>query len=953
MQDDAWNHLYEQSLEALKQSKALWSVLEHKELTSQAVKLCQCSPFALHLLTQSTDWLLPLIENDIIDCNNRQSWVEETLPLHTLHKITDEANLHQALRKLRQMSLFMIMWRETLGQATLEETIQHLSHLADHCLQAAYQWHYQQLSQQLGQPIHPETQQPVTLLILGMGKLGGNELNFSSDIDLIFFYDAPSFATLKNGRLNNEQFFTRLGQKIITAIDKRTADGFVFRVDMRLRPYGDSGPLVMSLEAAEEYYQNQGREWERYAMLKSRVITGTPQEKQVFYQLIKPFIYRRYIDFGVLESLRQMKFLIRKEALRKNLDTNIKLGSGGIREIEFICQSLQLIQGGRNNQLQTQSLYQAYAEILIQQLLPEHDIQQLLAAYEYLRRLEHALQLIRDEQTQTLPSDELDQYRVAHLMRLSDYDACLKELDQHRTKVQQLFSTLIEEETHEEDPDISPLKEVWHQVLLESDAVDELRKLGFDDASQALNHLYQFRHSAKLKTLGEQGRKRLSRLIPVLLFQIKNTDNPDITLKRIIHLLQAISGRTAYLALLDENPQAVLRLIHLCSQSAWISAQLAQYPILLDETLDHRIDMHPFNRETLEDEIQQALVRLPIDDIESQMDALRQIQRSIYLRVASAEISNSIDTVRVADHLTDLAEILLEKVTRIAWHELTQKYGQPQNKNGLAHLEEVFAIIGYGKLGSYEMGYGSDVDIVFLHQLDNQFTTTGPKVLSSSQFILKLGQRIMYLMGLRTRLGRLYEVDTRLRPSGNSGLLVSQFDAYRDYQVNEAWNWEHQALTRARCVFGDKHLKESFNQIKKTTLMESVNREKLAENIVNMRTKMRANVDKSDSVFWDPKQGQGGLVDIEFLMQYWVLKYCQEYPQILEETSNRHWLKQLYQYQRIDDGSFASIESSSLSYRQYLNHCQLQEKSALAIQSQFMPFRQVIMALWEYHFSGE
>ncbi|WP_455212055.1 bifunctional [glutamate--ammonia ligase]-adenylyl-L-tyrosine phosphorylase/[glutamate--ammonia-ligase] adenylyltransferase, partial [Kaarinaea lacus] len=707
----------------------------------------------------------------------------------------------------------------------------------------------------------------------------------SSDVDLIFAY--PHSGQTCNGpkTISNEEFFTRLGRQLISALDQVTAEGFVFRVDMRLRPFGDSGPLATSFDAFESYYQIHGREWERYAMIKARAVTGGEQGERLL-KMLRPFIYRRYLDFGTYDALRDMKSRIETEIKRKSMADNVKLGPGGIREVEFIGQAFQLIRGGRKPELQQRQILTILSVLGEQQMLPEFVVKELDAAYRFLRNVENRLQQYADQQTHLLPTDEIGRLRLAYAMEFADWPSFEKALALHRKRVQNHFQQVFAApQTEHASTEKHGFSDVWLGILDESHAIDVLQEAGFDDAKQALDYLHVCHESSAYTALSSQGKQRMDRLMPLMLGAVAQADQPDVVLKRLLDLVQTIARRTSYLALLVENPMALSQLVKLCAASPWIGHQIARQPILLDELLDPRSLYKPPNREQLEIELQQRMAHIAADDLEQQMDMLRQFKNANVLRVAAADVFEAVPLMVVSDHLTYIAETVVNAVLALAWQQMEARHGKPANAGAdMQHCG--FAVIAYGKLGGIELGYGSDLDLVFLYSGDQNGFTDGAKSVANSVFYSRLGQRIIHIFTSVTPAGVLYDVDMRLRPSGASGLLVTHVDSFEDYQINKAWTWEHQALVRARPVGGDETVMREFLRIRQRVLARPRERNILCGEVTEMRERMRKELLPSNQTEFDLKQGLGGITDIEFMVQYAVLAYAAEYPDLLTYTDN-------------------------------------------------------------------
>jgi glutamate-ammonia-ligase adenylyltransferase len=752
--------------------------------------------------------------------------------------------------------------------------------LADELINLAYQWAWQELAPQWGQPLD-STGQVMPLLILGMGKLGGGELNFSSDIDLIFVY--PHNGDTSGGRRSteNQQFYTKLGQKIILLLNQVTADGFVYRVDMRLRPFGDSGPLVLSFAAFEDYYQAQGRDWERYAMLKARILNPVAPYAAELQAMLKPFVYRRYIDYSAIESLRRMKQLIEQENRRRNRVDNIKLGAGGIREVEFIIQTLQLIRGGRIPAIQQQSIFAAMQALLQEGLLDPEAEQILYHDYLWLRRVEHHLQGMDDQQTQTLPADALSQQRLVLALQASDWPTLQQQIDTAMQRIHQQFRLVIAQEEQMEPQELLLGRMLWDSDQSATELAEHLDWLTPADAELLMQHLQQFKADSQKRQVGPRGRELLAKLLPSLLHGVEQEQAGPVVLERVLGVLRQIVSRTAYLELLFENPPALQQLIKLCGRSGWLAEHLARYPMLLDELIDPELLYQVATVADYRDRLRQQMLRVPQDDLELVMEALRQYKQAQTLRIAAADITGILPLMKVSDHLTWLAEALMDTVVELAWQQMADKYGYPAGLD--AHSSKGFAVIAYGKLGGLELGYGSDLDLVFLHQCDSLAPTSGTRGIDSRQFYLKLVQRILHLCTTRTTSGLLYEVDTRLRPSGNAGLLTVHVDTYGEYLRQDAWTWEHQALARTRLIYGDAAIASRFEQIRAEILAKPRDLEALRGEVRDMRQKLREHHGVAST---EVKHKAGGIVDLEFISQFLVLGYGALYPALYQYSDN-------------------------------------------------------------------
>ena len=791
-----------------------------------------------------------------------------------------EAQAMAALRRYRNASLCQILADDLLRAQDISVALQRVSALADELINLAYQWAWQELAPQWGQPLDSNGQ-VMPLLILGMGKLGGGELNFSSDIDLIFVY--PHNGDTSGGRRSteNQQFYTKLGQKIILLLNQVTADGFVYRVDMRLRPFGDSGPLVLSFAAFEDYYQAQGRDWERYAMLKARILNPVAPFAAELQGMLKPFVYRRYIDYSAIESLRRMKQLIEQENRRRNRVDNIKLGAGGIREVEFIIQTLQLIRGGRIPAIQQQSIFAAMQALLQEGLLDPEAEQILYHDYLWLRRVEHHLQGMDDQQTQTLPADALSQQRLVLALQASDWPALQQQINMAMMRIHQQFRLVIAQEEQTEPQELLLGRMLWDSDQSATELAEHLDWLTLADAELLMQHLQQFKADSQKRQVGPRGRELLAKLLPALLHGVEQEQAGPLVLERVLGVLRQIVSRTAYLELLFENPPALQQLIKLCGRSGWLAEHLARYPMLLDELIDPELLYQVATVADYRDRLRQQMLRVPQDDLELVMEALRQYKQAQTLRIAAADITGILPLMKVSDHLTWLAEALMDTVVELAWQQMADKYGYPAGLD--AHSSKGFAVIAYGKLGGLELGYGSDLDLVFLHQCDSLAPTSGARGIDSRQFYLKLVQRILHLCTTRTTSGLLYEVDTRLRPSGNAGLLTVHVDTYGEYLRQDAWTWEHQALARTRLIYGDAAIASRFEQIRAEILAKPRDLEALRGEVRDMRQKLREHHGVAST---EVKHKAGGIVDLEFISQFLVLGYGAVYPALYQYSDN-------------------------------------------------------------------
>ncbi|RTZ15966.1 bifunctional [glutamate--ammonia ligase]-adenylyl-L-tyrosine phosphorylase/[glutamate--ammonia-ligase] adenylyltransferase [Vibrio aquaticus] len=881
---------------------------------------------------------------DMLEESSRYESYRERLHA-LLAECNDEMQGHRVLRQFRNREMVYIAWRDFTASWALEESLNHLSELAEAMIFETYQWQYKQCCDLWGTPTNAEGEaQP--MLIIGMGKLGGGELNFSSDIDLIFTYPENGETQGARRSIANAQFFTRLGQRIIKALDQHTFDGFCYRVDMRLRPFGDSGPLVMSYAALEDYYQEQGRDWERYAMIKARVMGREMYpEYQELRQMLRPFVFRRYIDFSAIQSLRRMKSMISSEVRRRGLSNNIKLGAGGIREIEFIAQVFQLIRGGREPSLRQRGLLETLDAIEELEQLTEQECQDLKTAYKFLRRLENLLQAMADKQTQTLPECETEQLQLAVAMGYQQWEQLMADVQTHMANVHAVFGELIGDDEEEQQDIAKHFSELW-DMAAKQDVIEHILEtdLQAEQFQRMAETIIQFKKDLAKKTLGPRGREVLNRLMPKVFAAIFDHKDAEFGLPRVLHLLHKIVTRTTYLELLDEHQAALTQLVRLCTASPMISEQLGRYPILLDELIDPQQLYNPIPLESYCTELRDFLARIPEDDMEQQMEALRQFKQICILRIAAADIAGVLPVMKVSDHLTYLAEAIVESVVHQAWLQMTEKYGTPN------HLKDRdgkgFAVIGYGKVGGWELGYNSDLDIVFMHDSPVQAYTDGKKEIDARQFYLRLAQRIIHIFSTRTASGTLYEVDTRLRPSGASGLLVSPTDAFDEYQRQDAWTWEHQALVRARMIYGDEALQQAFAKTRHEILNLKRDEAKLIKDVSEMRVKMRDHLGGKKSGRFMLKQDPGGITDVEFLAQYLVLRFSHEKPKLTRWSDNVRIFESMMAQGIMEESAAMALTHAYTTMRDQIHYRNLLNLDADVAEEKYVKERELVTKLW-------
>ena len=936
----AWQNILESAGETL--ADRLTEVLAEGPEALQLPRVLACSPFAADLLRHKPQLLL-----DLVVSGQLQQSLPDAEFRDELHRMLcrDGAELSPLLRQYRAWHMLRIVWRDFSRLADTLETVRDTSLLAEAAIAEALAISQAALESRHGVPIGRDSGEAQQLIVLAMGKLGAQELNVSSDIDLIFVYPEAGQTDSKEHPISNEEFFTKVGRAVIGALDEVTAEGFVFRVDMRLRPYGESGALVHSFTALEGYYQDQGRDWERYAMIKARPVTGNPQQAAELAALLRPFIYRRYVDFGAIESLRGMKRMINTEVRRRGLQDNVKLGHGGIREVEFIAQCFQLIRGGRDLGLQQRELLLVLDECVTLRCLPQSVGTELRASYLFLRDSEHAIQGYQDKQSQDLPKAELPRAAMAEVMGYASWEDYKAALEMHRQAVAGHFRELIadpEEDAEAADEALS----LWGKDLSEQ----ALSDLGYRHGPETYEALQALQQTPRVATLQIQGRDRLQQFMPQLLRACAEVADPDLALQRVLPLVTAVVRRSAYLVMLLENPPALVDLVTLCGASPWIAEQIARTPVLLDELLDRASLYTAPDKDLLRDELRQQVARLGADDLEAQMDALRYFKASHVLRVAASELVGRLPLMQVSDKLTWIAEVILEEVLAVAWAGLTKKYGQPRRDHpGLG-----FAVFGYGKLGGVELGYGSDLDLVFIYDAAKGGATDGENSIDNAVFYTRLGQRMIQIIETQMAMGQLYEVDMRLRPSGDSGMLVNTIQSFSRYQQDSAWTWEHQALVRARFVAGDPEVAAAVNTVRRDILSKPRDDVSLAREVHAMRENMRKHLlsdGRSEEGEFHLKQGVGGIVDIEFMVQYAVLTWSHRVPELARWSDNVRILEALGQEGLFEQQECEALTQAYLIYRSAAHQLSLQQQPGTAPEGSFVQERAAVRAKWQQLFA--
>ena len=865
----------------------------------------------LSRLLESRPWLEERLRASLherLDATSMERFIAERTP--------DEDALPAVLRDLRSWVIAHLLVRDLSAEAPLAEVTETMTVLAEVAVRSAHDVCRANLLARYGAPLSPSGWEQ-ELLIIGMGKLGGRELNVSSDIDLIFVY--PEDGDTGGAKvISNFEFFERLGKRIIKMLADITQHGQVFRVDMRLRPNGDSGPLVCSFDMLENYFITQGREWERYAWIKARVIHG--ERWRELEKIARPFVFRKYLDFGAINAMRDLHAQIRREVERRDRANNVKLGPGGIREIEFIAQVFQLIRGGRDRELQLRPTLKVLGLLAERGILTLDAIAELSGAYDFLRRVEHRLQYLDDAQTHDLPDNEADLATIAQAMGMSEVPRFMATLNQHRDAVSRHFNDVFKDPSEASHA----LDDVWASAG-EVGTDPWLAKLGYHNPDAISARLAALHDSARYQQLPNRIRSRLDSLVPRMIEAAANTPNPDDTLTRSIDLIEAISRRGAYLALLQQYPQALRRVVDLMGASRWAAQYLGRHPILLDELLDDRnLELSP-DWAAFDQELANALDAIE-PDMEHQMDLMREQHHAQVFRLLTQDIAGKLTVERLADHLSALADLILERSLPVVWRKIRNRHREvPQ-----------FAVVAYGKLGGKELGYASDLDIVFL------FDDDAPEAL---ELYSRFAQRINTWLSSQTAAGILFETDLRLRPNGDAGLLVTSVEAFRQYQLESAWPWEHQALTRARFAAGDRSVGAEFERIRCEVLRQSRDLNVLKSEVQAMRKKMR-DAHANKSTLFDLKHDEGGLIDVEFLIQYLVLGHSAAHPALTENLGNIALLRMASELGLIPEHHASACADSYRALRRLQHQQRLNGQAARVPAQDVAAIREPVVALW-------
>ncbi len=832
------------------------------------------------------------------------------------------AGLAARLRHVRERVMVRLAHRDLNGMASLDEVFATMGALAEECIAAAAARAREVTAAQFGEP-----SDDAQLLVVALGKLGGGELNVSSDVDLVFLYGTEG-ATRGTPPSTHAEFFAAAGRAIIALLGEHTDDGQALRVDMRLRPFGDSGPLATSLPALEDYFIAHGRPWERYAWLKARAIAGPEAGLR---ERVEPFVYRRYLDYGMLEQLRELHARIFEAAIRRRKAEDIKVGVGGIREIEFSVQLIQMVRGGRDAALRTPSTRAALRALAERGLIEPGRAAALGRAYEFLRRLEHRLQYYDDQQTQSLPREPERRALLAEAMDCADWDALARSLDGHRATVQEAFNALFDAPpAHRRSASLAAWLHDPQAAPDPAGLAEDLAEAGIAEAQAVARRLVEFTRARRYRALSASIRARIERLMPELVAAVAREGNGEATAARLLELLEAIGARESYYSLLVEYPQVLQRAAHLVAGSAWAARLLARHPILLDE-LTHGAASFAATDWAAERAGLAAECAALAGDVERLLDHLRHFKQRHMLRLTIADLEGELPVMALSDELTALADAILD----VTLSEAAASLGLP--RAGVPG----FCVVGYGKLGAKELGYGSDLDVIFLYDA---------AVAPPAERLARVAQRVNTWMTSHTGAGVLYETDLRLRPDGAAGLLVSSLAAYRDYQLRRAWTWEHQALTRARACAGERATGERFEQVRDEILAQPRDRARVLADVAAMRARMRA---EHKAEAQDIKYVEGGVIDLEFCVQALVLAEGPAHPALRENKGNHALLLRAAGLALIDAQTAGGAADAYLAMRQRTHAATLNDEDQVRLAPEELAAeRAAVRRLWKAVFGS-
>ena len=872
--------------------------------------------------------------------------------LVTLKALQEQClDIPSALRILRQLVMHRLIKLDCEQQAPLATVTRAVTDLAELALDVALQNAYQELDERYGQPFVLASATRAQMWVLGMGKLGARELNVSSDIDLIYVYDEDG-ETAGNSegrnRISNHEYFCKAVKLVSELIGNTTEHGFVFRVDLALRPNGNSGPAAVSLSALEEYLQVQGREWERFAWLKSRVVAPTTDVQNgtanAMRAVVLPFVFRKYLDYNVFESLRSLHQKIRQESARRSAGrperaNDVKLSRGGIREIEFTVQLLQVVRGGQFPELRKRPTLKALQCVARAGLMSNATAQALSVAYEFLRRVEHRIQYLDDQQTHVLPTDDADLNWIASTMGYDSSGAFLIDLDAHREFVANEFDNLLRGAESQNTSKSTHCKSCSGQQQKHAHThADQSSNNGTTPELTAFrNRINDWLNHPRVLGLRDESRLRLDRLLQRTQLWLQESRVTELAALRSIDFIEPLLRRESYLALLWERPFVHERLLKLLGSAKWSARYLLQHPGVIDELASQTWATERFNAADFERDLDlriQSLQRTGEDDVETLLNLLRRAHHAELFRTLARDIEGQLSVEQVADDLSALADAVLRTTISWCWQRLKNKHREsPQ-----------IAVIGYGKLGGKELGYGSDLDIVFVYDDDDE---------RSGEIYSGFVRKLITWLDTKTAEGDLFEIDTALRPNGGSGLLVTSMSAFADYQENRgsntAWTWEHQAMTRARFVAGYEPLRQQFDTVRKNVISAKRDLMALKTEILAMRDRLK-NAHAVKAGLFDVKHSAGGMLDAEFAVQYLVLAYSALHPSLQDNVGNIALLQRAESVGLLPAGVG---EAAAQSYRQ-LRHVQhmarLDEATTQLPDTELQNERQAMTALWEFVF---
>ena len=903
------------------------------------------SEFVRQYCLERPQLLVQLVESGDLfrSCSKSYFYYHYRQVLKSSHSIS-QLKIHA--RSFRCQMMMRLIWRDIAGCSGLYETIKETSLCADAIIDLTSKWLFRWYSRQWG--VTPVYQgRPSYLMVLAVGKLGGMELNFSSDVDLIFCYMSCHGGSEQDDKVN--EFYQFLARQLIAMLHNQ---GLLYRVDMRLRPFGSSGPLVMGSSQLLRYYRDHARDWERYAMLKTRVISGDPRAARELQAMVDGFVYRPYLDYATVESLRKLHGLWRQEAKKRNMKNNIKMGVGGIREIEFIVQNIQLTRGGQEPRLRQSNLLSTLSVIEQECLLPAHTVAELEKAYVFFRSLENRLQAYDDAQTHALPYDNIKRDRIALTLGYHDWQGLVQHTDAMRAMTHANFKRLVfrpelYEYTMNDKKFMRCLDRSWSGQVQHADLVLYLHSLGFDMPEEMVNWLCRVKTSKAFGALDKVGREHFNQLILLTLITVSRLDTSCYTLRRVLPILTVVIERKAYLVLLIEHPNAHGKLVRLSYVSAWLAEQITSYPALLGELIDEHRLYEAMSLSSLKRKLLTWLQATSEASEEDQMRVVQHFKQLHVFRVAAMDAMGKLAIAQVSNYLTFIAEAILAHVNRLAWRRLSAVHGRLRSARRAPKL----LIIAYGKLGGFELGYGSDLDLVFLYHRSDQHDTActdGIEPVNETTFYTRLAQKILQLMGHQTLFGPLYVVDTRLRPMGDSGLLLSSLKAFAVYQTEQAWVWEHQALVRARVVVGPPDLRAKFYAIRKGILSMPREPHALWQSVCDMRQKMHVAAKSVPCHLVNVKESRGCINDVEFLVQYYVLAFSEKNALLTTFTDNIRLLEVMGRLGLISMVEVQVLRGAFLAYRLMVHKLDLQKRSEHNVpETKLRAYRSAVCRVWQ------